>query len=198
MTMRNIRRGFLVLGMVLVGSHSTLAVERDDATIANYIRMRWPTSVRLSDNGALHFVHNPDGIRQLYTVPPGRTQAQAVRLTDFPDGIAGYSISDDGRYITVSAGKGGNEQNDLYMIKVGKNRVDPLRVNPDVVYGSVVWRRDSQVLAYRANDTSPADFHVYIYNLAGHTHKKVMAGKGYHYPADFSRDNRRLMVAKYN
>ncbi len=198
MTLRNIRQGILVLGMVLVGSHPTLAIEGDDATIANYIRMRWPTSVRLSDNGALYFVHNPDGIRQLYAVAPGQKQEDAVRLTDFPDGISGYSLSEDGRYITVSAGKGGNEQNDLYMIKVGKNRVDPLRVDPDVVFGSVLWRRDSQVLAYRANDTSPSDFHVYVYNLASRKHKKVMGGKGYHYPADFSRDNRRLVVAKYN
>lgn len=164
-------------------------------SIRQFIQMRWPVSARLSPDGGLYFLHNPDGLNQLYVRPAdGR---EAVKLTDFPDGVAGYSPSEDGRWIVVSAGVGGNEQYGLYLQEAGKPRVRALFVHPNVVYESVVWRRDSKAFAFRANDTSPADFHIYIYDLANNTATKVLGEAGSWSPEDFTSDGKRLMVTKY-
>ena len=77
-------------------------------------------------------------------------------------------------------------------------KLESLFQNPEVVFGGPTWRRNSQAFAYRANDVSPSDFHVYIYDLKTRSHKSVFAGKGYHYPVDFNHDGTKLMIGKYN
>jgi dipeptidyl aminopeptidase/acylaminoacyl peptidase len=76
--------------------------------------------------------------------------------------------------------------------------METLFENPNVVYEATVWRRDSKAFAYRSNETSSSDFHVYVFDLETKTPKKVYAEKGSNSPADFTRDGSRLMVTKYN
>ncbi len=165
--------------------------------IEPYIKMRWPTGGRLSPDGTLYFVFDPDGIRQLYKVAPGGTQKDAVKLTTFPDGIGGYSMSDDGKWIVCTAAVGGSEQNDLYLLDTATTKIEPLFVDPKVVFEAPEWRRDSKAFAYRSNETSSADFHVYIYDLASKQSKKVYEAAGSNSPADFNRDGTKLAVTKY-
>lgn len=193
----NVALAMLAVGAVYVPA-GTARGQAGQPEIARFIKIRWPTRVELDLHQNKYYVHNPDGIRQLYKVPTGKSQKDAIKLTHFPDGIGDYALSEDGRWIIITASEGGSEQADLYLYKVSFDYLEPLFKNPDVVYGSVVWRRDSRAFAYRANDESPADFHVYFFNLADKSHKKVMAGKGYHYPVDFSADGNKLMVGKYN
>ena len=168
----------------------------DTPSISQFIKIRWPGSVQLAPDGTCYYRHNPDGLNQLYVRQPG--EHKATKLTDFPDGMAGYTLSPDGKHIVISAAVGGNEQNDLYMMDTESRYVRALFAHPDVVYGSVVWRRDSKAFAFRANDTSRSDFHVYIFDLEAKRARKVFDGKGYHYPTDFTSDGKRLAVGKYH
>jgi dipeptidyl aminopeptidase/acylaminoacyl peptidase len=165
--------------------------------IEPYIKMRWPFGGELSPDGTLYFVYDPDGIRQLYKVPPGVTQKGAVKLTTFTDGISGYSMSDDGKWIVATAAVGGSEQNDLYLLDTATSKIEPLFVDPKDVVESPVWRRDSKAFAYRSNETSSADFHVYIYDIATRQSKKVYEAAGANSPVDFNRDGSKLAVMKY-
>lgn len=76
--------------------------------IESYVKMRWPAGPTLASDEPLFFVHNPDAIRQLYRLPQGRHQNEMVRLTHFEDGIGGYSLSDDGKSIAITARFGGS------------------------------------------------------------------------------------------
>lgn len=163
-----------------------------------YVKMRWPARATLAPDESLFFVHNPDGIRQLYKLPKGHDQDRMVRLTEFEDGIGGYALSDDGRSLAITASVGGSEQSDLFLMDVGTGQLKTLYENPEVVYGSTLWRRDSKVFAFRANDDSPRDFHVYLYDVASGTKRKVMSGEGYHYPADFNRAGNKLITGIYH
>lgn len=183
--------------MALVAALATCtAVRADEPTIKQFVQMRWPVSGKLAPDGAFYYIHNPDGLNQLYLRPAGRKDA--VKLTDFPDGLSGYSLADDGRWIVVSAGVGGNEQTGLYLVDTTTHRMRALYVHPDVVFGAPRWRRDSKALAFRANDKSSADFYIYLYDLATNTTRCVHSEKGDWTPADFSSDGRRLMVRKSN
>jgi dipeptidyl aminopeptidase/acylaminoacyl peptidase len=166
--------------------------------MAQFIKMRWPGRATLAPDGTLYFVYNPDGIRQLYKVAPGKTQKDAVKLTTFEDGIGGYSLSDDGKWIGITASVGGSEQADLFLMNTKTGKLETLFSDPNAVYGSVTWRRDSKAFAYRANDTSPSNFYVYQYNLDTKSHQTVFEGKGYYYPVDYDRTGERLMIGKYN
>ncbi len=204
--MRNARRTTMnsVTRLALLSVVSTASFARAEQPasaepgIERYIKMRWPRSAELGPDQTLYFIYDPEGIRQLFKVVPGKQQKDAVKLTSFPDGIGGYSLSEDGRWIAITASAGGSEQADLFLMDTTTGTMKPLFENPDVVYGSVVWRRDSNGFAYRANDESPSDFYVYVYNVRDKSHKKVYAHKGYNYPADFSRDGRKLVVGRYN
>ena len=167
-------------------------------SIEPFIKIRWPGRVSLAPDQTMYYVHNPGGIRQLYMVEPGKTQSDAVKLTEFEDGIGGYNLSDDGKWIAITASVGGSEQADLFLMNAKSRELETLFSDPRIVFGSVTWRRDSKAFAYRANDDSRSDFHVYLFDLATRTHRKVMGGKGYHYPVDFNLGGTKLVAGKYN
>lgn len=184
----SLKRGLVFL--LLAGA----TVRADAPSVKQFVQMKWPVSGKLAPDGAFYYVHNPDGLNQLYAVKSGGKAAD--KLTDFPDGMSGFSVSDDGKWIIVSAGVGGNEQNGLYLLDTSTRRPRALYVHPDVVYGSPLWRRDSKALAFRANDRSSSDFYVYVYDLPTNSTKCVLSEKGDWTPADFSGDGKRLMVVK--
>lgn len=187
-----------LLGFLIGQAAASAAGAEPDApaTMAQFIRMRWPTSAAPAPDGSLYVVYNPEGTYQLYRMPAGGGALK--KLTERPDGISGYSLSDDGKWIVVSAGTGGNEQDDLYLLDTATDQLTPILVDSETVFGSVVWRRDSQAFAYRANKESKRDFHIYLYDLATRTSKPVLARSGHHAPADFNRAGDRLVVQKYN
>ena len=191
------RANWLALGVITLSVFSGCAgARRGGAALESFVKMRWPTSATLAPDQTLYYVFNPDGIAQLYALKAGEPQNSAVKLTSFPDGIGGYDVSDDGKWIALLADVGGNENDNVYLMDTATRKVEPLLINPQAVYGSIVWRRDSKAFAYRANDESPADFHVYLYDLASRTPRKLMSGQGHFEPADFNRDGSKLVVTK--
>jgi len=187
----------LILGVCVVPIAQAATPRADSASIEPYIKMRWPFAGQLAPDGTMYFIYDPEGIRQLYKVPPGGTQKEAVKLTTFPDGIGGYSPSDDGKRIVLTAAIGGSEQYSMYLLDAASGKIDPLFVNPQYVYAAPLWRRDSKAVAYRSNETSSADFHVYVYDLETKQSKKVYEAAGDHSPVDFNRDGTKLVVSKY-
>jgi len=176
--------------------HAAICPAADQPSVRQFVQMRWPVFARLAPNGDFYYIHNPDGLNQLYLRRAG--VRDAVKLTDFPDGLSGYELSPDGKHIVVLAAIGGNEQTDLYLLNTATGRLRALYAHPDVVYGDVVWRRDSQAFAFRANDISRPDFYVYLYDLSTNSTRRLVAEKGDYAPADFNSDGRKLMVLKTN
>lgn len=166
--------------------------------IEPFVKMKWPSGATLAPDGTVYYVYNPDGIRQLFKVAPGQAQDKAKQLTSFEDGIGGYDLSDDGKWIAITASVGGSEQADLFLMDAGTGKMKTLFEDPSVVYGSVTWRRDSKAFAYRANDADPTDFHLYLYDIGSGSHKSLHAADGYFYPTDFSADGSRMLFGQYH
>lgn len=163
-------------------------------SVRQFVEIKWPRSGNLAPGGEFYFIHNPDGLFQLYV----RKGGDERKLTDFPDGVQGYSLSDDGKWIAISAAIGGNEQADIYLFETSTGRMRALYAHPDVVFGSVVWRRDSKAFAFKANDISPSDFYVYVYDLASNSTRRVLSQPGDTSPVDFNSTGDRLMTMRYN
>ena len=178
--------------------HATMSRKTagDRAALEAYVKMRWPVSATLAPDNTFYYVFNPDGISQLYALKAGESQDKAVKLTSFPDGIGGYEVSEDGKWVAMLADVGGNENDNVHLMNAADRKVEPLLTNPKAVFGSIVWRRDSRAFAYRANDESPADFHVYLFDMETRTPRKLMSGQGHFEPADFNRDGTKLVVTK--
>jgi len=70
-------------------------------------------------------------------------------------------------------------------------------VDPDTVFSTVAWMRDSTAFAYRANKHSKADFHVWLYDLEDNTDRPILERSGYWYPIDFNKSGSRLLVGQY-
>ncbi|HUN81253.1 MAG TPA: S9 family peptidase [Phycisphaerae bacterium] len=168
----------------------------DQPSVKQFVQIRWPLAGSLAPNGDFYYQHNPDGLNQLYVRRAG--QEAAVKLTDFPDGMMSYTLSPDGGHIVISAAVGGNEQSNLYLMDCATGRIRALYCHPDIVYESVVWRRDSQAFAFKANDISRSDFYVYVYDLKANNTKRLVAEKGDYSPEDFSSDGKKLLVMKTN
>src|SRR5262245_60812341 len=71
-------------------------------TITNFLKIRVPGSVWLAPDGSVYCRDFPDGINQLYKRDPGASVNSAMKkLTEFKDGLAGYSASPDGKTIIL-------------------------------------------------------------------------------------------------
>ncbi len=171
------------------------AVRGEAPSVRQFVRIKWPRAGRLAPDGTFYFVHNPDGLNQLYARRSG--EAEPKKLTDFPDGISSYNLSYDGKWIALSASVGGNEQTDAYLMNTADGRIRALYAHPDVVFGSITWRRDSKAFAFKANDASRSDFHVYQYDLDANGTRKVLAQPGDTSPVDYSSDGKRLICRRY-
>ena len=167
-------------------------------SIEKFMKIRAPNSPTLAPDGTLFVRDWPDGVNQLYKRAPGAPPtAPMTRLTDFADGLNGYSLSHDGKWIILAAAQGGNEQDNLHLLEVSTGTITPLLINPKVVFGFQVWLHDNSGFIYTANDESSADFHIYRFDLASKQSKKLLAKPGNWSAADVSKDGTRLLVGQY-
>lgn len=164
-------------------------------TLVQYLKIRAPLSVQSAPDGTIFFIDRPDGIYQLYRRGAGINDSPE-QLTNFPDGIDSFSLAPDGRHLVAIASVGGNEQGQLHLLNTSERELKPILHNPNIKHGEVRWRDDCRAFAYQANDASPADFHVHIYDLSTDSSKKVFDQPGYNVPSAFTTDGKRLAVTK--
>ncbi len=174
-----------------------------DALLAKFLRVRAPGSATISPDGTMYVSDRPDGIVQLYRVSDrsgiAKPDAAMTKLTSFPDGIGGFTLSPDGKALLVSAGVGGNENNQIYLVDQSGPKPDlkPLTQNPKVQYALNQWTYDSAGFYFSGNDESPNDFYLYRYDLKSGTKTKILGQEGSWSVGDCSIDNTRVIVSRY-
>lgn len=173
------------------------------ASLDRFMKVRTPGRPTLLPDGTLYVVDWPDGVNQLYRTRDGKADAAAggmERLTNFRDGISGYTVSPDGKRVLMTAAIGGNENTQISMLGEG-NQVVPITENPKVQYAINAWTHDSSGFFYTGNEESPADFYIYRYDFgpAGQTGKKtrVLAKEGSWSCDDVTEDGKKLIVSQY-
>lgn len=167
-------------------------------TITNFLKIRVPGGVSLAPGGAVYCRDFPDGINQLYRRDAGASlNSPMKKLTDFKDGLSGYSLSPDGKTIVLSAAIGGNENTNIWVMDTATDKITPTLQNPEVQFSVQAWLRDSSGFVYRANDKSPSDFYLYRYDLKDGKSTQLLGEKGDWSVADVTDDGSRLLVSNY-
>ncbi len=199
----------LAAAIVAVPLASVASAGADVPSIAQFLKIRTPARPVMMPDGSLLQRDWPDGVWQLYrTTPktPGPNASYAdgqvvvTKLTDFPDGLARFSLSPDGTRCVVMYARGGNENTQLALIDPMANGVaslTPVLENPKVQASVNAWLRDGSGFFYSANDESPTDFYLYRYDLASGKATKILGEKGSWSVSGVTDDGARVLLTQY-
>jgi fermentation-respiration switch protein FrsA (DUF1100 family) len=175
--------------------------------LERFLKIRTPGAAQLAADGSLYVRDWPDGIFQLYRVEG--TQAKpgtpTTKLTHFQDGLSGYSVAPDGKHILLFHAAGGNENTQISLLDPSANNakgnITPLLSDPKVQFAANAWLPDSSAFLYTANDASPNDFHIYLYEFAKDgapgTSSKILANPGSWSASEITPDRSRALVSEY-
>jgi len=196
----------LVVIALALGLTPAATPAADAPTIQQFLKIRTPNAPRLLPDGSLLMRDWPDGVWQLYRVIPGGGVGSASyepaatrtdRLTEYPDGLADYSASPDGRFVVLMHARGGNENTQLTLLELSSGATTPVLADPKVQARVSAWARDNSAFFYTANDASPTDFHVYRWDIATRKATKLLGREGSWFVADATADGSRLLVGRF-
>lgn len=186
---------------------TTPGLEERGPGVEKFFRIRTPGAATIAPDGSLYVRDWPEGVFQLFRVPAGATAPVAAtgtpmqQLTNFKDGLSGYSLSPDGKRMLVFFAAGGNERTQVSLLDMNNadpaTNTTPLLANDKVVFSVNTWLHDSSGFLYTANDTSANDFHVYRYDLASKQSTKLLSKEGSWGAADLTRDGSRVLVGQF-
>lgn len=177
-------------------------------SIEKFMKIRAPGAPTLADDGSLYVRDWPDGVNQLYRIPAadvakagvGALPPSARRLTEYKDGLAGYSLSPDGARIMLAFAAGGNENTQISHLDPGSGAITPVLQNPKAMFSPQGWFKDGSGFFYRANDASAADFYLYRFDFAKGsptgTSTKLLGREGSWNVSDATDDGSRLLITR--
>ena len=187
-------------------SHNTTArasAQPNFSTLEKFMKIRTPGAATLAPDGTLYVRDNPDGIFQLYRVEGEKGKQVAgdptkmTKLTNYTDGLSGYTVSPDGKTILLLHAFGGNENTQISLFNGTANSTTPLAENPKVQHAINAWLDDSSGFVYTANDESPSDFYIYRYDLATKKKTKLLGKAGSWSASDVSEKADKLLVDEF-
>lgn len=184
------------------------ATAADTPSIAQFLKIRTPGVPVLLPDGSLLLRDWPDGVWQLYRVTPKNPGPDAsyepgnvtrTPLTNFPDGVASFSLSPDGKRCVVMHARGGNENTQLSLIdpmSPGIATLTPVLANPRVQAAVNAWLDDNSGFFYSANDESPNDFYLYRYDFATGKAVKIWGEPGAWRVSGVTKDGSRVLLTQ--
>ncbi|MBK7366844.1 MAG: S9 family peptidase [Candidatus Eisenbacteria bacterium] len=203
---RFFRMALLAMIAFAVLAPAPAAHAADAPSIAQFLKIRTPGLPDLLPDGSLLQRDWPEGVFQLYRTTPKVAGANAsyapdqvtrTKLTNFPDGVAGFSLSPDGKRCLVMHARGGNENTQISLIDPMSNGIatlTPIVANPRVQASVNAWLRDGSGFYYSANDESPNDFYLYRWDFATAKATKVWSEAGQWEVNDVTADGKRLLI----
>jgi dipeptidyl aminopeptidase/acylaminoacyl peptidase len=177
-------------------------------SIQQFLKIRVPGAPSVLPDGSLLLRDWPDGVFQLYRVTPAIVagapsykpgEATFTRLTNYADGLASFSVSYDGRWVALQHAVGGNENTQISLLDLQSpagTPALPVLANSRVQASVNLWLRDGSGFLYTANDESPADFHLYRWDIASRKATRLLAQEGSWRAGDISTDGSRVLVMK--
>ncbi len=192
----------LGLGLEAGVARAQSAAKATAPGIDRFMKIRTPGAPTIAPDGTLYVRDWPDGIWQLYKVDgkEARPDAKMTALTTFKDGLAGYSLSEDGTKALLLHATGGNENNQVSLLDLKSGKTTALLSNPKVQNAVNLWLRDDSGFVYTANDESANDFYIYRYNFKDGVEAKPtkLLGKAGSWSAhDITQDASRLLVSEF-
>ncbi len=172
--------------------------------LERFLKIRAPGSPSIAPDGTLYVRDWPDGIWQLYRVqgPSAGPGAKMTKLTDFKDGLSGYSLSPDGSKILLFHAVGGNENTQISLLDPkaapgDAGAIKPIISNPKVQFAANKWLADSSGFLYSGNAESERDFYLYRYDFATGKTTRLLDRTGSWEADDITADKSRVLVSEY-
>jgi len=193
---------------LLVACSAATAWSAEAPSITQFLKIRAGGLPVLLPDGSLLQRDWPDGVWQLYRITPKHPGPSAsyapddvvrTKLTDFPDGIGGFSLSPDGKRCVIMHARGGNENSQLSALdpmSPGVATLTPILANPAVQASVNAWLDDSSGFFYSANDESPNDFYLYRYDFAAGQAKKIWGQPGAWSVSAVTKDGSRVLITQ--
>lgn len=188
------------LAMASISAAEPLA----SVSLERFLKIRAPGAPSIAPDGTLYVRDWPDGIWQLYRVSGGAAGpgAKAVKLTDFKDGLSGYSMSPDGTKILLFHAVGGNENTQISLLDPkaapgDASAIKPIISNPKVQFSANKWLADSSGFLYSGNAESERDFYLYHYDFASGKSTRLLDRPGSWDAGDITADKSRVLVSEY-
>lgn len=192
------------------GASASAKTHPRDASVERMLKIGVPVSPVIGPGGEAFMRERYKGVFQLFRRPAGVGPGGAMeRLTNFTDGVGGFSLSPDGKTLLLIAARGGSEQARVYRLDAAGTQIVDETTTPilaptegtpaargGVQYAPGAWLRDSSGFFYRANDASPSNFHLYRYDLASGARTPVLQREGAWSASQASRDGARLLVSR--
>ena len=184
---------------------SSRATTGQPVTLNQFLKVRTPGAPVVLPDGSLLMRDWPDGVWQLYRVHPADhggapsyapQVARVERLTEFRDGLSGFSVSPDGRYALLNHATGGDENFRLTLLDLQSKAATVVFDKPNVQANPGGWLRDGSGFFFSANDVSSRDFHVYRYDIATAKTTSLVAREGAWGTRDASADGSRILVGR--
>jgi dipeptidyl aminopeptidase/acylaminoacyl peptidase len=188
------------------GAHAGETGKKSAATIQQFLKIRTPGTPTILPDGSLLQRDWPDGVNQLYRVTPKAAGAAVsyepanttrAKLTEYPDGLSGFSVSPDGKRVILMHARGGNENNQLTLLDPATGEKSPILENPKVQASVNAWLEDGSGFIYSANDASPNDFHLYRWDFGPGKATRLLAEAGAWGASDVTRDGARVLVQQF-
>ncbi len=199
---------WLLCSICSTGSIAAGQPAGEPPSLERFLKIRTPASATVAPDGTLYIRDWPDGVWQLYKVTPAAVgeakpgtdyapgKAAFTKITDFKDGLAGYSMSPDAKRIVLSHAAGGNENFQLSLLDRASGKIAPLLSDPKTRHELTEWLDDSSGFIYSANAESPEDFYLYRWDFAAGKATRLLAEKGSWACSDVTADGSRLLVSK--
>ncbi len=141
-------------------------------------------STRFGETAQLHLVASPKGARSQLT------------FLDEP-AANGRFVPGDNRNVLYTADIGGNEQHQIFRLDTVSGRTVRL-TDAEARNGAPSWSPDGKWIAYASNQRNKRDFDVWVADGKDPSSaKRVLDGKGFWGPVDWSSDNKKMLVGEY-
>ena len=188
------------------GAHGERGAERRVADVGpgieRFVKIRTPGAPSVAPDGTMYLRDFPDGVNQLYRVRGDTVKPDFAgeRLTNYADGLSGFSMSDDGSKILLVYAAGGNENNQVSLLNTATGEITEVLRNPRVQHSVNTWLRDFSGFVFSANDESANDFYLYRLDFTADGKGKrtrLLGRPGSWSASDVTADGARVLVEQY-
>ncbi|MBI6546407.1 MAG: S9 family peptidase [Cyanobacteria bacterium NC_groundwater_1444_Ag_S-0.65um_54_12] len=163
--------------------------------IGQYLNIRGAAGGTFTpDSRAIIFSTNITGIAQLWRV--SRTGGWPEQLTFFGDAVRGASRSPRGDWFLFGKDNGGDERQQLYLMRSDGSQLMALTQNPKVIHSFGAWSWDGKQLSYASNERNTAFFDVHVMDRATRQARRVVTHDGNNYPLAWARTGQSLVFTR--
>ncbi|SMB80820.1 peptidase S9 prolyl oligopeptidase active site domain protein [Hymenobacter roseosalivarius DSM 11622] len=148
----------------------------------------------LANGNEVVFISNRSGSPQVWKVPAAG--GKPVQLTALPDPVTALVPSPKRDQIAFQVAPGGGLNAQLYVMKGDGSGVKQITKGGKTNNFLGTWSKDGTLLSFGSNDQNPTGVDFFLYDVRKGTAALAIQNKGTGGIADFSRDNKQVLVTR--